>query len=263
MARIASLERWRLNGIGDTVRPAGPLAVWGMLVARISLAVGLQSAVAVGFAIAGAADPWRSAADWWLAWFAIASVINLGLLGRLLRREGLRLRDLYRLGRRTAADWKRDLAWVGLALAVAAPLGFLPNLLVSGALWGGNPVGADLTFRPLPVVGAVAILLVFPIVHALAELPTYFGYVLPRIESLTGWRTRAVLACAVMLSLQHVALPLLFDGRYLVWRALMFLPFAIWFGFIIDRRPTTLPFLVVAHGLLDLTLPLSVLLISI
>jgi hypothetical protein len=29
-----------------------------------------------------------------------------------------------------------------------------------------------------------------------------------------------------------------------------------------DRRPTTLPFLVVAHSLLDFTLPLSVLLIS-
>jgi hypothetical protein len=110
------------------------------------------------------------------------------------------------------------------------------------------------------VVGALAILIVFPVVHALGKLPTYFGYVMPRIQASTGWRSRAVVICGVMLSLQHVALPLLVDG---VWQALMFLPFALWFGFIINRRPTTLHFLVVAHFLLDFTLPLSVLLISI
>ncbi|MGZ8562005.1 MAG: hypothetical protein ACXWWU_00115 [Candidatus Limnocylindria bacterium] len=263
MARTSSLGFWRHARDTEVTAVAGPAAVWGTLLLRTGLAVCLQSMVAVGFAIGGASDPWRSAADWWLAWFALASVVNLSVLQRLLRREGLRLRDLYHLGHRSSSDLKRDLAWVGVALVVAAPLGFLPNLLLAGALWAGDPVGADLTFRPLPVAGAAAILLIFPIVHALAELPTYFSYVMPRMESLTGWGWRAVVLCGLALSLQHVALPLLFDGRYLVWRALMFLPFALWFGFIIQRRPTTLPFLVVAHGLLDLTLPLSVLLISI
>jgi hypothetical protein len=262
MASVSTVDAWRPASVAPTTVIASRWVVWGMLLIRTGLAVSLQCAVAIGFAIGGADDPWRSAADWWLAWFALASVLNLTLLQRLLAREGLRLRDLYRLRVRDRDALKHDLAWVAVALVVAGPLGFLPNLLIGGALWGSDPVGAELSFRPLPLAGAWAILLVFPVVHALAELPTYFGYVMPRLQALSGWKTRAVIVCGVVLSLQHVALPLLFDGRYLVWRALMFLPFALWFGFVINRRPTTLPYLVVAHFLLDFTLPLWVLLVS-
>jgi hypothetical protein len=42
----------------------------------------------------------------------------------------------------------------------------------------------------------------------------------------------------------------------------MFLPFALWMGFIVYRRPTTLPYLVIAHGLIDASLPVMVLLAS-
>ena len=57
-------------------------------------------------------------------------------------------------------------------------------------------------------------------------------------------------------------LPLLFDWRFVAWRALMFLPFALWMGFVIHRRPTTLPYLVIGHALLDLSLPILVLIAS-
>jgi hypothetical protein len=157
----------------------------------------------------------------WLAWFALASVINLIVLRLLLGREGIGLRDFYR-GRTRGAHREigSDLRWVGMALVIAAPLGILPNLLLSSVLWGDTTAGGALSFRPLPVFGAVAILAVFPIVHALAELPTYFGYVMPRLASANGWRIQAVVLCAAVLSVQHVFLPLLFDWRYLVWRAL-------------------------------------------
>jgi hypothetical protein len=85
---------------------------------------------------------------------------------------------------------------------------------------------------------------------------------MPRLASANGWRIRAVVVCAAVLSVQHVFLPLLFDWRYLVWRALMFLPFALWLGYVIYRRPTTLPYLVVAHALLDSSLPIAVLMLS-
>jgi hypothetical protein len=104
--------------------------------------------------------------------------------------------------------------------------------------------------------------LVFPVIHAATELPTYFGYVMPRLQALTGSRRTGLIAAAGVLSLQHVFLPLLFDWRFVVWRMFMFLAFAFWMGWVIDRRPTTLPYLAVAHGLIDMTLPLFVLFAS-
>jgi hypothetical protein len=243
----------------EDARRGVPLAVWGMLLVRSGLAIALQGLVALGAWLSGAVDPWRASADWWLAWFAAVSVVNLGLLAWLLRREGRRLTDLYRIGRESL---RGDLRWLAAALLLAGPIGFLPNLLLAQALWGNAQVGAELSFRALPVAAALAILVVFPVVHAAAELPTYYGYVMPRLRAGYGWRSGALVLTALVLSTQHIFLPLLFDWRYLVWRGLMFLPFALWMGFIVYRRPTTLPYLVIAHGLIDASLPVMVLLAS-
>jgi hypothetical protein len=230
--------------------------VWWALALRSVLAVGFQVLFALAFSISGDASPWRSAADWWLGSFALAEVVNLGLLNRWARAEGIELRDLYNLDRR---GWVGDLKWFSLALVVAAPLGFLPNVMLAQALWGDPEVAADLTFRAVPVLAAWSMVVVFPIIHALTELPTYFGYVMPRLQALTGRARMPLLVTSAVLSAQHIFLPFLFDWRYLVWRLLMFLPFALWIGWIINKRPTALPYLVVAHALLDLSLPIYVL----
>jgi hypothetical protein len=245
-------------------RPSAPTAVtagavWGMLVLRPVLAVTFQAAVALAFLIGGSADPWRAAADWWLGWFAVVSLVNLAVLRWVLHREGHRLRDLYRFDR---TDRWADLRWVGIGLLVAGPIAMLPNLLLGQALWGSSEVGGDLSFRAIPVIAAAILVVAFPVIHAMAELPTYFGYVMPRLGVLYGWRWRALLVAGSVLAVQHVALPFLFDWRFIAWRALMFLPFALWMGFVILRRPTTLPYLVIAHALLDLSLPILVLVAS-
>ncbi len=183
-------------------------AVWGMLLLRPVLALGFQCLFARGYMLGGSVEPWRAAADWWLGSFALGEFINLWLLLRLAKREGLRYRDL--LGVRKG-EGKRDALWVVVALLVSGPLGFLPNVLLGGALWGNAQVGADLMFRPLPVVGAWAILVVFPVVHALTELPTYYGYVMPRLQAMTGRTVWPALLCAFVLGAQHVFLPLLVD----------------------------------------------------
>jgi hypothetical protein len=243
---------------GNEVAAVRPAPVLGMLALRPVLAIAFQAILATAFLSAGSADPWREAADWWLATFALVSVVNLVLLRWLMHREGGRLRDLYR----PSSDRMADLKWVALALLLAGPIAMLPNLALGAMLWGSSEVGSELSFRSLPVVAAATLVVAFPIIHALAELPTYFGYVAPRLGILIGSPWRATLIAALVLSVQHVALPLLFDWRFAVWRALMFLPFALWMGFVILRRPTTMPYLVGAHALLDASLPILVLLAS-
>ncbi len=230
--------------------------VWGMLPVRILLAVTFQALFALGYLAAGSDSPWQSAANLWLASFALAEFCNLWLLRRLARAEGIRLVDLYNPWRASRAS---DLKWTGLAVVVAAPLALLPPMLLARALWSDPDIGQELLFQPVWMPVAWFMLIVFPVIHALTELPTYYGYVLPRLEALTSRLKMPLLLTASTLSIQHAVLPLLFDTRYLLWRAVMFLPLAVWFGWIIQRRPTTLPYMAAAHGLLDISLPIFVL----
>jgi hypothetical protein len=151
-----------------------------MLFVRSGLAVALQGMVAVGAWLGGTVDPWRASADWWLAWFAAVSVVNLGLLAWLLSRERRRLTDLYRIRRESL---RGDLRWLAAALLLSGPIGFLPNLLLRAGVVGQRAGWAELSFRALPVAASLAILVVFPVVHAAAELPTYYGYVMPRLRA--------------------------------------------------------------------------------
>ena len=227
-----------------------------MLPIRIVLAITFQALFALGYLVTGHDAPWRSAADLWLASFALAEFCNLWLLARFARAEGIRLADLYNPRR---ASRTRDLKWTGLAAVVAAPLALFPAALLARALWSNPEIGEEMLFHPVWVPAAWAILIVFPVIHALTELPTYYGYVLPRLQALTTRAALPLVLTASTLALQHAVLPLLFDTRYLLWRALMFLPLAFSFGWIIQRRPTTMPYLAAAHGLLDVSLPIFVL----
>jgi hypothetical protein len=60
-----------------------------ILLFRPVMALVMQFVVVAGALTAGATDPWRSGADWWLASFGIGEVVNLALLAVLLRREGV------------------------------------------------------------------------------------------------------------------------------------------------------------------------------
>jgi hypothetical protein len=234
--------------------------VWAMLPMRIVLAVAFQALIAFGYLLTGDETPWQSAADYWIASFAVAEFVNLWLLARLARLEGIRFVDLFNP---RSAGRSTDIKWTSLAIVVAAPLALVPTVLLAQALWSDPGAGQEMLFHPVSVPAAWAMLFVFPVIHALTELPTYYGYVLPRLQALTSRVSLPLVLTASTLSLQHAVLPLLLDTTYLVWRALMFLPLAIWFGWVIQRRPTTLPYMAVAHGLLDISLPIFVLTASI
>lgn len=111
-------------------------------------------------------------------------------------------------------------------------------------------------------MGGVAHAGALPLSIAFSELPAYAGYTLPRLQALTGKRGAMVLVVAAALAAQHVALPLVFDWRFVVWRALMYAPFALFIVWAIDRRPTLLPYFMGMHALIDLSVPVYVLLAS-
>jgi hypothetical protein len=67
---------------------------------------------------------------------------------------------------------------------------------------------------------------------------------MPRIGR--GWG--AVAASAGFISQQHATLPLLFDGRFILWRAGMFLPFAVLLAIALRWPPRLLLYLAIVHA---------------
>jgi hypothetical protein len=61
------------------------------------------------------------------------------------------------------------------------------------------------------------------------------------------------LLAAFFLAAQHMFLPLILDGRFMLWRLGMFLPFALFAGLVIKLRPTLLPYFMIVHALADMS----------
>jgi hypothetical protein len=202
---------------------------------------------------------WRqlriASAAWWPITAILANLVCIWLLISLYRQEGSSYRALFGIQRQTL---RQDLPIMLGLLLLFGPVTILPNILLGNWLFGAQQIALDMFIQPLPVWAFVTAVLLFPVTMAMAELPTYFGYSMPRIEAQTGRRWLAVLLPSLFLAVQHCTLPLIIDGRFIVWRLLMFFPFALLVGLILRWRPQLLPYLVVVHGLMDLATVLMI-----
>lgn len=230
----------------------GPLV---MLVLRTVLFVLFQAAIAFLYLVGNNRTAWNSSAAWWMLTVTLTNVVCLVILSQLFQREGMRYVDLLRIER---GHVMRDILLSFGVMLLAIPIALVPNLLVGALLFGDPALTVNLMFRPLPSTAGIALLILFPLTQALVELPTYFGYVMPRLAALSGKPWLAWFLASFFLAVQHIAVPFLFDGRFILWRLFMFLPFALFIGLLLKWRPRLLPFFMIGHGLIDIQAALMV-----
>lgn len=149
--------------------------------------------------------------------------------------------------------------WVGSGILwfmgsslMGLPIAFAPMNLLRAAIFGDPMIPTHMMFRPIPT-WAFVLSLLFPLTIAFAELPTYFGYAMPRIaaQMKNGWL--AWLIASFFLAAQHMFLPLILDGGFMMWRLSMYLPFARFAVLMFKLRPTLLPYFVIVHALMDVS----------
>ena len=215
-----------------------------MLIARTFLFALTQTLIAILFFIQGEPNPWQVSIAWWPICAIVTNFICLALLAWLARQEGSNLADLYNFDR---SRFGRDLLMGFAFIFIAFPFAYLGLVGSTWLLYGGTMPDF---FFPLPMWAAVLTLLLFAPTVALAELPTYMGYCLPRIEAITGKSWLALLLATFWLAAQHAALPLIFDWKFVLWRFSAFLPLAFIVGLLYLRTRRLIP-LMVAHGLID------------
>lgn len=221
---------------------------WGLLASRTAAFLVAQAAIVAALAASGAPEPWWSSAAWWPVAATLANLFGLALLTWRLRVEGVGWRDVLLPA---TSSWRRDgLAALALLPLVAAAAA-LPPILIAQALWGDPTVGQNLLLGPLPGWAAWTALLLFPVTTAAVELPTYGGYVLPRLRSAGLSAIAAVAIVGLVLGLQHAALPFVPAAQFFVWRATAFVPLAWAFIGLLAWRPRLLPWFVGVHFLMD------------
>lgn len=216
-------------------RYSGPgLAWWPVLLflpARLVFAFVAQGLVAGLFAVQGSSDPFRAAAAWWPVYSTITDLLTLLALVALTRREGLMLFDLLGVQRK---DILKQLAWTPAYLLAVAPGAALASVITR--LFYGSDLPPMFPIVDLPPVAAWYSLIVWPVIWVIAEELMYLGYLLPRLEVLTGKTWLAVVLVIFFWGLQHLAIPFIADGTYLLSRVLaafaatggMTLVFVLW-----------------------------------
>ncbi len=226
-----------------------PSAPWLMLFSRSATFFLVQVLIAAAVLLAGMQNAWTEAARWWPFFAVVANGVSVYLLVRLYRQEGSGYLQAIRFHRET---WKTDLLWfIGFSI-IAMPIAGLPREPLGRLFFGDPIIPTYMLFQPLPTV-ALILALLFPLTIGFGELPTYFGYCMPRLAALlkNGWL--AWLIASFFLAAQHMFLPLLLDSRYLLWRFFMFVPFALIVGLCLKFRPSLLPYFMIGHALIDIT----------
>jgi hypothetical protein len=212
---------------------------------------------ALVFLAAGTAPAWDEANRWWTFAVILTNVCSIYFLARVFKAEGKRFGEIFKFSR---ATWKTDLLWfIGLSI-VGMPIASLPREPLAIAIFGDVATTTELMFRPIPM-WAILVSFLLPLTIAFSELPTYFGYVMPRLEAQlrNGWA--AWLLASFFLAAQHMFFPFILNGGFLLWRFGMFVPFAFFTGLALKFRPTLLPYFLITHALLDVSLVLVYLMI--
>lgn len=230
---------------------------WLMLISRSVLFILFQALIALVLFATGTKFVWNESARYWTFIAIFANIASLYLLIRVFNAEGKRFWDILRFSRET---WKTDLLWfVGFSI-IGMPIAAVVKDPLAVAIFGDTITPTYMLFQPIPT-WAFVLSFIFPLTIWFSELPTYFGYCMPRLETQfkNGWV--AWLIASLFLAAQHMFLPTILNGGYFLWRFGMFLPFALFTGLTLKLRPSLLPYFVIVHALMDTTTVLVYLMI--
>jgi hypothetical protein len=216
-----------------------------MLFARPVFAVAAQGLVAAIYALQGSAIEWRNAAAWLPVYGTLIDLGCIGLLVWLARREGIQLRDLIGFDRqRLVGDILLGLALIPPSLLFIAAGNYASNWLVYGTF------GMPQIFVPLPLWATLYAVLIFPLVWGIIEQTTYNGYVLTRLQALSGRTALSVVVVALVWSFQHAVMPLTFDRDFIIYRLISPIPHSLFVTLVYLRIRRIMP-LATAHWLMD------------
>lgn len=193
-------------------------------------------------------DAWYTSQGWWIISALLTNIVTFIILKKYFNDNGIRYFDNFKFIKKEW--WKVVLILLGVLL-FSFPITAFPNIYLAQLLYGSTDITFQLFYRSIPF-WLIIIGFFWAITQGIVELPFYFAYLMPRLEKQlnNGWK--AWLIASFFLAFQHVALLLIFDFRFMLWRLGMFLLFAFFVGLCIKLRPRLFPYLMIIHALMDI-----------
>lgn len=191
---------------------------------------------------------WHTSEQYWLLTATLTNLVSILLLFQLFKREGRNYFNLFKINR---SDFKKDIIiFLGITI-ITIPIVFAPGYFLSLLLWNDINVPTKMMFGAIENWLVYVLLIAFPLTITFAELATYFAYIMPKLKEHLKAKWLAVLLPIIFLSIQHCTLPFIPDFKFIVYRALVFLPFAILIGISIYKRPSLFIYFAILHGIMD------------
>ena len=188
-------------------------------------------------------------------WSVIASIINILVIGILLflcKKQKITYGKLiqYEKGK---CKW-----YVAFLMVVSMLIAGMGGMYLAGFIsYGVFPYLAPMLIAPIPLILALLNLVLLPISTTLAEDGLYLGLGVNNIKN----KWIAIFVPAFFYAIQHSFIPLLLDGRYIMYRFLSFLPLTLWICYWYYKNRNPLP-IMIGHGILNVATAVNILVTS-
>ncbi|TVP84528.1 MAG: hypothetical protein EA375_06445 [Acholeplasmataceae bacterium] len=194
--------------------------------------------------LSGKSDAFYVSTTYWTVYVTLTNMVLLALMLTFDSKTGYT--QIFKFEKKQAIAF---LKWIPLLLLSAMG----PNLLLSYVIYGDLEIGAKLLLFDHGLLITALNFSLFPILQGLTEIPFYFLVLKPMLKSHTRKPLFYLGIPILILSLQHIVMPLYLDVSYVLYRGLMFLGFAILIGILIERKPNLMPYFMVMHILMNLS----------
>ena len=179
--------------------------------------------------------------NWWSIAATIVNIVTILLLILIARKNKQTFWEMIRYEK-----GKIKVGSVILITIITFVVGMGVMYLAGWIIYGVFPYQAPMMIVPILPVLAVINMLLLPVTTALAEDGLYLGYGVNRIDN----KFAAIAVPAFFYALQHSFIPTLFDGKYIIYRFVAFLPLTIIYCWIYYKKRNPLP-IMIAHALID------------
>lgn len=191
--------------------------------------------------------------NWWSIVATIVNIITILLLVFITKKMNTNYKELinYEKG-------KTKIKQVVIMSIIILLIGTGGMYLAGFICYGKFPYAAPMMIEPIPVILAIINFIVLPLTVPFAEDGLYLGCGVNQIKN----KYMAILIPAFFYALQHSFIPTLFDGKFIIYRFLSFLPLTIILCWYYYKKRNPVP-IMIGHALIEVASVVLILVTSI